>query len=546
VALLISACGLLSRQTTGMGMTPTVSPVVDALTPTPTAFLPKQPSIYIGSGIPQEMRQAVTNTSSLALTTDKAQADLLLRIVTNPVNEEPAVEFQRIYALLVPFFTVRDGISGDEIRMLWLGEISQDSFQFVVTTQEIARVLDQAWGNHGENVALLRNDEIDWYLHEHDGGLAILPFENISPRYKVMKIDGISPLDKPMNVNEYELTVTFGLFLKPGSNSDDVKIALSTVTQQIPPNNRDEQKMTVLLMSGTTAITRGTASKVELKGTSYPIEAVKPWFQAADLRHVSNEISFVEDCPEPDPYSASLRFCSQLQNIEVLEKLGVNIVELTGNHENDYGAENFATTLSMYAERDWQVFGGGINSEEARKPLLVEDHGNKIAFIGCNPVGPTNDWAGEDTPGAAKCDDEYMYEQIAALKKQGYIVVATFQHAEIYQYMYAERYREDFHNAVDAGADIVQGSQAHFPMGFELIGNQLIHYGLGNFLFDQMDYPVVGTRREFIDRHIFYDGHYQNTELLTALLTDWSRPVPMEEEDRSIFLEDIFNVSLER
>lgn len=83
-------------------------------------------------------------------------------------------------------------------------------------------------------------------------------------------------------------------------------------------------------------------------------------------------------------------------------------------------------------------------------------------------------------------------------------------------------------------------------MGFELIDKSLIHYGLGNFLFDQMDIPVVGTKREFVDRHIVYDGKYINTELLTAMLTDWAKPVPMEQEERAQLLYDIFIASQRR
>jgi len=80
-------------------------------------------------------------------------------------------------------------------------------------------------------------------------------------------------------------------------------------------------------------------------------------------------------------------------------------------------------------------------------------------------------------------------------------------------------------------------------MGFEFVGDSLIHYGLGNFLFDQMWDP---NRYEFIDRHIIYDGKYINTELLTAVLMDWSQPTPMEQEERQQFLEDIFNASKKR
>ena len=205
--------------------------------------------------------------------------------------------------------------------------------------------------------------------------------------------------------------------------------------------------------------------------------------------------------------------------------------------------KNWWKRLSLYTENGMDYYGGGNNLADAQKPLELTSNGNKIAFIGCNFVGPKSDWATEDKAGSAPCDLEYFYSQIAKLKNEGYVVIASFQHNEVYVYMFDEAYQTEFLEAAGAGADIVQGSQAHFPMGFEFSGNSLIHYGLGNFLFDQMDYPVIGTRREFVDRHIIYDGKYINTELLTAYLTDWSKPVPMTPEERNLFLTDIFTAS---
>jgi poly-gamma-glutamate synthesis protein (capsule biosynthesis protein) len=84
-------------------------------------------------------------------------------------------------------------------------------------------------------------------------------------------------------------------------------------------------------------------------------------------------------------------------------------------------------------------------------------------------------------------------------------------------------------------------------MGFQFIGNNLIHFGLGNFMFDQMAYegvPGDNIRREFIDRHIIYNGKYISTQLLTAQLVDWAQPNPMTEQQRVDFLTDVFNGSL--
>jgi poly-gamma-glutamate synthesis protein (capsule biosynthesis protein) len=173
----------------------------------------------------------------------------------------------------------------------------------------------------------------------------------------------------------------------------------------------------------------------------------------------------------------------------------------------------------------------------------MEVNGNKIAFIGCNTEGPIQDWATDTMAGAAKCDMEYFTTQIAELKAEGYVVVSTLQAHEIYtEYVYINYNAQDFLDPALAGADIVSGSQSHTPMSFHFVGNSLIHYGLGNFLFDNMTYEGLDAdiQREFIDRHIIYDGRYINTELLTARLADWSQPNPMTEEDRADFLTEFF------
>jgi len=174
----------------------------------------------------------------------------------------------------------------------------------------------------------------------------------------------------------------------------------------------------------------------------------------------------------------------------------------------------------------------------------LEHNGNKFAFIGCNPVGPEFAWARDDGwPGAAPCDYDYMTEQIAGIREYGYLPIATFQYFEYYSPEIRPWQGRDFRTLADAGAVIVSGSQAHSPQVKEFYGETFIDYGLGNLFFDQMNHPVKTTRNEFIDRHTFYDGRYIGTELLTATLMDYARPEPMNEEDRTAFLNDIFEAS---
>ena len=77
-------------------------------------------------------------------------------------------------------------------------------------------------------------------------------------------------------------------------------------------------------------------------------------------------------------------------------------------------------------------------------------------------------------------------------------------------------------------------------MAMEFYNKTFIHYGLGNLFFDQMDGP---SRREFLDRDVFYDGHYISTELVTAMLEDFARPRLMHANERKDILEKIFDAS---
>jgi poly-gamma-glutamate capsule biosynthesis protein CapA/YwtB (metallophosphatase superfamily) len=225
----------------------------------------------------------------------------------------------------------------------------------------------------------------------------------------------------------------------------------------------------------------------------------------------------------------------------LLEMVGTDVVELTGNHFQDYGSVATLQTLEMYKERGWPYFGGGANLEDARKPALITHNGNRFAFIGCNPIGPGLAWATETEPGAAPCGDyEWMKTEIASLTEKGYIVIATFQYIEYYQAVPTEQHVSDFRAIAQAGATVVSGSQAHIPQAMEFYDETFIHYGLGNLFFDQMDGP---SRREFLDRHVFYKGRYISTELVTAMLEDFARPRPMRADERREILEKIFAAS---
>jgi poly-gamma-glutamate synthesis protein (capsule biosynthesis protein) len=305
--------------------------------------------------------------------------------------------------------------------------------------------------------------------------------------------------------------------------------------------NRRTEHMTILAMTGVTALVRGTAFKMETQGITYPARDILPTLQGAHILHVSNEIAFAEDCPYPDPMSTSLLFCSRDSYFDLLTHIGVDVVELTGNHVNDWGADNFVRTLDMYDAANMATFGGGREIESARKPAVLQHNGNSLAFTGCNQFGPPGSYATASRAGSAPCDYALMEAQIAELKAAGHVVIATFQYAESYQYAPTAAQKADFERMSRAGADIVSGSQAHQPQGFGFVDKRLIHFGVGNLFFDQM--WSLGTRQMFVDFHVIYEGRHISTALWTGLIEDYARPREMTDAERASLLDTVFRAS---
>ncbi len=459
-----------------------------------------------------------------------------------------------VFGLAAPFPTIRDNISLSSLINLWLGVegLAQVSTLYVI--EDFARVLSLDWGEPDpaftEVVEQIPETDTLW----EENAWAIVPFEALDPRLKVIYVDEVSPLLKTYDSANDPLALHYHLIQTNSDALGDTDADIQTLVNAIQPGNRAEDKMTTLIMTGVTALVRGTAYRMEQHGVLYPGEAVHHWLSEADLLHISNEVSFFEDCPFPDPAQESLFFCSDPRYIELLDFIGADIIELTGNHNNDMlyarGIDVVPFTLDLYDQYGMAYFGGGRDLAESKSPLHISHNGNNFAFIGCNAHGPDFAWATEDRGGSAPCEDfNWMAEEISRLKGEGYLPIATFQYYEDYYDFVKEHHIRDFGMMAEAGAVIVNGSQAHRPKAMAFSHDAFIDYGLGNLFFDQKwtidmyGNIIVQTSWVIIQRHTFYDGRHLNVELLTALLEDFAQPRPMKITEREIFLEELFAAS---
>ena len=508
--------------------------------PEPSASATQPPfQIWLAPYLPEKLRSSVLLPDGYSLAASADKADLSLTIGEKGI---PAT-IQWIYALVAPFPTISDGITSDELKAVWAGG-STTIFNGapLLMDRDTLSIFTAYWGSPAPNaVQVLPGDQVLDNAWSHQPAWAIVPFEALEPRWKVLTIDGQSPIRKDFDPATYPLTVPFILV-------GDGNLALASLN--LPATNRDASRLTTVVMTGVTALVRATAFTMEQEGIIYPAQDIGSLLAQADITHISNEIPFSPDCPFPTPTMDALVFCSNPKYIDLLKAVGTDIVELTGDHFMDYGAEATMFTLQMYKDLGWSYYGGGANAEEARQPLKLENHGNRIAFLGCN-VGcqvkneiPCDAIATDSHPGAAQCDFNWISTEIPALRDEGYQVIFTFQHREYYTYTAEPILANDFGLVATAGAAIVSGSQAHQPHGFAFENGTFIHYGLGNLFFDQYHYCVDNACDDaFIDRHVFYAGQYISTELITIHFVDFARPRLMTPDERAHFLEIIFKAS---
>jgi hypothetical protein len=517
---------------------PELPPGEVVLTSTQTAALQEDPpiGIYLPSYIPQSFKDSITLPAGYGYVDEQDRATYQLVI-----GDQNIVSLW-VYTLVAPFPTIPNGVGSEELYRIWQGiESSTFPSSPLLMDPQTYAVFETTWGPSAPGVVAHQEAfNLANYAWENRPTWGIVPFESLEPSWKVLEIDGNSPIRKDFNPAAYPLLVPFSLEKVSGSAADPS----SDTNLHIPVTNREAGKMTTLAMTGVTAMVRCTAYYMEQRGITYPGQDIRDILREADITHISNEIPFAEGCPFPNCLQEGLVFCSDPKYMELLTDIGTDIVELTGDHFADWGPEAMYYTLELYKDHGLPYYGGGIDWEEGSRAVTMEHNGNRLAFIGCNGKGRGYATASVDNPGAVWCDFEKMHAEIAKLRAEEYIPVATFQHFEYYTYRPQPNMQADFRGMAEAGAFIVSGSQAHQPHGMELLGDSFLHYGLGNLFFDQFGFcPERACDDAFIDRHVIYDGRYISTELIPIKFIDWARPRPMTAEESAKFLEDIFEAS---
>ena len=368
--------------------------------------------------------------------------------------------------------------------------------------------------------------------------LALSSSENSSSEtgdVKLISLDQLTPSDKLLSVDgkyfpdEFDSGALFrSIFMNVADGPDDENSRqemgdiMSQISEQAPTFPTKDDILSIN-QTGVTALARAMQTKLNQVGDAgYFADKIADFLSSTDLTHISNEVSFADNCTTS---SGSVTLCADPRMIKAIEMIGTDIVELTGNHNNDWSTSANLKTLELYADKGYQTFGGGKDEETAKIPLKISDKNTNITWIGVNQSTSTKangQGASGSHPGANIYDEATVKNQIAEAKANGDFVIVDVQFFECYSY--PEKGTEMpscdapisgqqafFRHLIDLGADMVVGTQAHQPQTYEIYNGKPIYYGLGNLFFDQTYWP--GTTRGIILTHYFKDGKLLQTRL---------------------------------
>jgi poly-gamma-glutamate synthesis protein (capsule biosynthesis protein) len=244
----------------------------------------------------------------------------------------------------------------------------------------------------------------------------------------------------------------------------------------------------ILNAVGDLMLERDIITMMDENGSVFPFAAVADVLGHADLTIANMEGTFTERGTQANKLYT---FRTPPRHAIGLKQAGIDVVALGNNHTMDYGAVGLDDTLKALEAAGVPYSGAGPNATEARKPVVLESNGLRIAFLSYNGVGEAT-FAGTSSPGVARADITWVRQDVASALTLADLVIVSLHDGTEYQDAPTGAQRSFAQAAIDAGAALVLGSHAHVFQGWQTYGEGVIVWGLGNFVFD-LDFDDLAT-----------------------------------------------------
>lgn len=197
------------------------------------------------------------------------------------------------------------------------------------------------------------------------------------------------------------------------------------------------------------------------------------------------------------------------ERLVALQRAGIHVATLAGNHIYDFGREGVADTLEALQGAGIVTCGAGLDVAQANAAARIERRGVRVGVLSYNCVGPRDAWASADKAGCAYLRMEQretgeevgpqtfdleatqpdaaslqvLRDAIRQLAREVSVVVVALHKGIVHTPAALAGYERPLARAaIEAGAHLVVGHHAHILRGIEVIDGRPVFHGLGNFV----------------------------------------------------------------
>lgn len=287
----------------------------------------------------------------------------------------------------------------------------------------------------------------------------------------------------------------------------------------------------------------GTARPVlSQNGYDYPFVRVKPLLAGAAVVFGNLE-GPLTDRGTPEPNKTYIFRTPPAPASRALRNAGFNVVSLANNHTMDFGPDGLAQTIEALDAAGIAHAGAGRDLAAARRPVLIEAAGKRIAILAYSVTLPESYYAEADKPGTAFAHETQVRADIAAARRQADIVLVSFHWGQEGKTALRDYQTLLGHAAIDAGAAAVIGHHPHILQGVERYRDGVILYSLGNFTFGSYSKDA----RVSAVAELEFDGSRVRTLRLTPINVNnfeiEFQPVPLEGDAANRVVDPLIELS---
>lgn len=259
-------------------------------------------------------------------------------------------------------------------------------------------------------------------------------------------------------------------------------LTLHSVSSLATPVGEDTLR---ILFTGDVLLDRGVRRQINLVGEDSIMSGVQSLFHGKDAVIINLE------CPlssKSHPVSKQIVFRADTIMASALKRNGITHAALANNHSIDQGFSGLEETFNSLTNNGIKVLGYGKNYSHRIAPAIISKGKTQVAIFNDNVV-PIENWPRTSAQKAdilnisidSLCAEIKRYRLSYPMHK---IVVFLHWGTEFSTVPNISQ-RIDAMKLTSAGACAIIGQHPHVVQPVQHLGNSIVCYSLGNFIFDQ-------------------------------------------------------------